>query len=129
MKNYFKDKVAIVTGSSRGIGRSTAHLLGSLGASVVLNARDEENLKRTGKQFEDQVLKVLCVSGDISHPDDCRKIIDATLQHYGRIDILIHNAAVSMRGPIAALSDSMLNTVYAINTVGPVRLSIMAMPH
>lgn len=129
MKNDFDKKVVIITGSSMGIGKSLAKRLGSYGARLVLNGRNEEKLVATEKELKDLGYETLSVPGDITIEADCRNLIVNTLQRFGRIDVLVNNAGVSMRGTIGQLSPSVMATVFNTNTIGPIMLTQMALPY
>ena len=98
MKNaaYFKDKVIIVTGASSGIGLASARLFGSFGAKVVMAARSYEKLLALAPSVGDGD-HVLCVKTDVSREEDCRSLVERTVERFGRIDILVNNAGISMR--------------------------------
>lgn len=95
----FNGKVAIVTGSSRGIGRSTAQRLIAEGASVVLNGRDADQLKRTASELGDRNTAV--VVGSISDPALPEQLVRAAYDSFGGLDVIINNAATSAHyGPL-----------------------------
>ena len=125
----FRDKVVIITGSSMGIGKAVAWKLAKQGAKVVLNGRDLEKLNATTQELTDGGYTVVSVQGDISNEQDCRRLISTTIERFGRIDILINNAGVSMRGEVQDLSPALIHTIFQINTIGPFMLSQMALPH
>lgn len=129
MNNSFHKKVVIITGSSMGIGKSLANLLGGHQAKLVINGRNEEKLTATEKELKGLGYEVLSVVADITQEADCKNLIDATLHRFGGIDILINNAGVSMRGEMGELSPSVITTVFNINTIGPVMLTQMALEH
>ena len=129
MRHSFNEKVVIITGSSMGIGKSLAIRLGGYNARLVINGRSEEKLLTTEKELKDLGCEVLSVAGDITLEADCKNLIAAALQRFGRIDILVNNAGVSMRGTIGQLSPAVISTVFNVNTVGPVMLTQMALPH
>ena len=83
---YFKDKVAIVTGASSGIGLSTARSLAKYGAKVVLAARSEEKLEQIRSELS-TVSDVISVRTDVSVESDCKNLIEQTVKAFGRIDI------------------------------------------
>lgn len=86
-------KVAIVTGSSRGIGREAALMLSSVGASVVIN---HSNSQQAADELADRIGRKQCavIRADIGSPDDVKHLVDETVSRFGRIDILVNNAAV-----------------------------------
>lgn len=125
----FQDKVAIITGSSRGIGRATAIELVKNGASVVLNGRNQERLTQAENEIKALGGNVLAVCGDVSIASDAKDLIDKTIAAFGRLDILINNAGVSMRGDMSDLNPEVFKKVFETNVYGVVNLTIPAMPH
>ena len=125
----FQDKVAIITGSSRGIGKATAIELVKNGASVVLNGRNQERLTQTENDIKALGGNVLAVCGDVSIPTDAQDLIDKTIDTFGKLDILINNAGISMRGDMAELNPEVYKTVFETNVFGVVNLTIPALPH
>lgn len=128
MSNAFTNKVAIITGSSTGIGKNLAIQLGQAGAKVVLNARNKEKLNLAQQQLIDLGIECSAFAGDISDVGFCKEVISRALDQYGRLDILVHNAGVSMRGPVAQLSPEVIDTVFKTNTFAPYYLSGLALP-
>jgi len=90
-------KVALITGSSRGIGLATAHELARRGARIVLNGRGGERLDNALKSLESQGAEVIAAPADVTDPDACRAMIDKAVDTFGRFDILVNNAGLSMR--------------------------------
>lgn len=125
----FKDKVAIITGSSRGIGKSTAIALSNQGANVVLNGRNKKNLSRVENIIKNNGGKVISFCGDICNPDHAKKLVDRAKETFGRIDILINNAGMSMRGHFGELNPVVFKSIFDINVLGTVNTSIYALPH
>jgi NAD(P)-dependent dehydrogenase (short-subunit alcohol dehydrogenase family) len=90
-------RVAIVTGSSRGIGKAIAREFANTGYSVVINARNEEELKQAVddiSKYNEDGGKVVCTSGDISQESVYISLIDSTVKQFGRIDVLVNNAGI-----------------------------------
>jgi NAD(P)-dependent dehydrogenase (short-subunit alcohol dehydrogenase family) len=87
-------KVAIVTGASAGLGVSMAEALGEAGADVALGARRADKLEATKALVENSGRRAIGVSTDISDPDACQRLVDATMQEYGRVDIVVNNAGL-----------------------------------
>ena len=125
----FENKVAIITGSSQGIGKATAAALINEGAKVVLNGRNEERLLAAVKDLSAQGGDVFYVVGDVADKDQAQAIIDKTLEHFGRLDILVNNAGISMRGDFSELKPEVFNQVFNTNVIGVTNLTIPAMPH
>jgi len=125
----FQDKVAIITGSSVGIGKATAIELVKNGASVVLNGRNQERLTKAENEIKALGGIVLAVCCDVSDPGQAKNLVDKTIETFGKLDILINNAGVSMRGDFADLNPDVYKTVFDINLLGSVNPTIPAMPH
>ena len=124
-----KDKVAIITGSSRGIGKAIAMELAQNGASVILNGRDQEELYETEKEFSRNGYHVTAVVADVSCPDHCKYLITETLKAYGKIDILVNNAGESSRGTVENMAISNIKTLIETNYSGAAYLSKYAVPY
>ena len=93
-------QVAIVTGSSRGIGRAVAERLGREGASVVVNyARNADKARQVVSAIESAGARALAVQADMSHIVDVRRLFRETLDHFGRLDILVNNAGLFQPHP------------------------------
>lgn len=107
-------KVAIVTGSSRGIGKEIAIGLGQAGARVVITARREEWLKPACEELISLGIECLAVKADIVQPEDVERMVAETLQRWGRIDILVNNAGIAWGAPLLDMPldkwDSVLDT-------------------
>ncbi|WP_347457881.1 SDR family NAD(P)-dependent oxidoreductase, partial [Clostridium botulinum] len=89
-------KNAIVTGSSRGIGKAIAIKLAELGANVVLNYRSDINsVNEVVKEIESKGVKAVAIQGDISKFEDAKKIVDEAIEKLGSIDILVNNAGIT----------------------------------
>lgn len=98
-------RVAIVTGSTKGIGFHIAQRFLEEGARVVINSRSVEDVRRTAKSLLREVPKsVLGVAADVGSAEECRKVVDATLSAFGAVDILVNNAGISMVAPSLDLS-------------------------
>ena len=93
-KKKLQGQVAIVTGGGRGIGTATAERLTALGARVVLAARSEEEVEGVASRLRGQGSQAIAVPGDLTDPDTVEEIVEAALDQFGRVDILINNAAV-----------------------------------
>lgn len=85
------DRVALVTGASRGIGAATARALGAAGASVALLARDEERLERVAAEIEPPTMVLVA---DVTEPAACRAAVETTVEQLGGLDVLVNNAGV-----------------------------------
>ena len=99
-RNYNSNKserVAVVTGSSKGIGKAIAKQFANAGYSVVINARNEEELKRAAEDISRSIKdggKVISIPGDVSQEDLCISMIEGAIKQFGRIDVLVNNAGI-----------------------------------
>ena len=128
-KKAFQGKVVIITGSSMGIGKATALLLGSMGARLVINGRNQQRLHKTEALIKSHGYEVLAVQGDVSQVGDCEKLIEATVRHYGGLDILINNAGMSSRGYFEELEPQVFRDMVDINFLGCVYPTRFAIPY
>ena len=87
-----RDRVAIVTGSSRGLGKASATSLAQEGARVVLNGRNQEQLEATADELRQAGGTVAAVAADVSTEEGCRQLVDGAMQAFGQVDILVNNA-------------------------------------
>jgi dehydrogenase/reductase SDR family member 7B len=124
-----KGKVVIVTGASSGIGKACAARFLKAGAKVVVNARDESkltDLKKEWLQFSDQLLTV---EGDVSKEEDCKRLVETTVHHFGTVDILINNAGLSMRALFETMDLNVLRKLMDVNFWGTVYCTKYALPY
>lgn len=92
--NRLTGKIAVVTGSSSGIGRATAELFAKEGATVVLTARRLDKLEEAAAVCRSYGVEALAIQADLSKPADCVKTVEETIKAFGRIDILVNNAGI-----------------------------------
>lgn len=118
-----KDKVVIITGSGRGIGRETGFALAKEGCKVVLVSRTAKELEKTKKEIVDSGGEAIYVAADLSKKEDIEKIVQKTLKEYGQIDILINNAAVLIPCPFQEITEELWDTMMNINLKGTFFLS------
>jgi NAD(P)-dependent dehydrogenase (short-subunit alcohol dehydrogenase family) len=131
MKNLFdlKGKVALVTGSTRGIGKSIAEELARAGAKVALSSRKAEACEEARKDLEKQGFEVIAKPANISRKEDLRALVDATQQKWGRIDIVVANAASNpYYGPLTGLPDDAFDKIFANNVKSSLWLAAMTLP-
>nr|WP_294904096.1 SDR family oxidoreductase [uncultured Lacibacter sp.] len=129
MSDLFDGKVIIITGSSMGIGKALAKNTGYRKAKIVLNARSAEKLAATERELKQFGFDVCSFTGDVTKEEDCNKLIDFTIKQHGRIDILVNNAGASMRGMIETVSPSVMTYIYQVNSIAPLMLTKIALPH
>jgi NAD(P)-dependent dehydrogenase (short-subunit alcohol dehydrogenase family) len=137
-----QDKVAIVTGGSRGIGRAICLGLASQGAKVVVTARTEVDTS-AGSTFEiyaagtihdtTQMIQrrggtAIGIPCDMTQVEDIRRLVARTLDHFGRVDVVVNNAGIDCESPVVDLEIDMLDRCLAVNVRGPLVLCKFALP-
>ncbi|MCF8258770.1 MAG: SDR family oxidoreductase [Flavobacteriales bacterium] len=122
-----KDCVVIVTGGSSGIGRACAIRFGAAGARVVISARQADRLKMVETEMLGKGMEVHTVVGDVSNEDDCVRLINETLNRFGRIDVLINNAGISMRAMFHGIDLKVIRQLMEVNFFGTVYCTRYAM--
>ena len=126
-------KTAIITGATRGIGRSIAEQMALQGARVVVSSRKPEACDAVAKQINEMVKdgsgEALPIPCNIAHKDQLRALVDKSLQYYGQVDILVCNASVNVHhGPSAAISDDALSKIIDANLKSTHWLCHMVLP-
>ena len=124
----FKDKTAIVTGSGMGIGRAIAQELCRQGARVVLNSRNAERLEKTRLAFLENGYHVIAVKADVTNIQECEELIRKTIEAFGKIDILIANAGVSMRDHFENTEPEVFTKIIESNIQGSAFPALKALP-
>ncbi|HEX7289705.1 MAG TPA: SDR family oxidoreductase [Conexibacter sp.] len=120
------DKVAIVTGSARGIGRATAELLASQGAKVVINDLDGDVAQQTASEIAGETA---VFAGDLTAGDAPEQLIQTAIDAWGRIDIIVNNAGYTLDAPIHKMSDEWFQKMLDIHLIVPFRVIRAAAPH
>ncbi len=128
MKEYFKGKVIIITGASSGIGLASAKYFATKGAKLVLAARSYDKLLEMAESLP-SCCESLCVKTDVSKEEDCKNLIDRTVERFGKIDILINNAGLSMRALFKELDLSVIRCLMDTNFYGTVYCTKYALPY
>lgn len=119
MKSLGVEKVALVTGASRGIGRAIAQRLASDGAAVIVNyAGNVKHAEETVTMIENAGGRAVAVQADVSKVADVRRLFDATIEHFGRIDFLINNAGSMFTKPIVDVQEDEFDRLFAVNVKG-----------
>lgn len=121
-------KIAIVTGSSRGIGFATAKKLAKNNIVVVLNSRNQNQLIEAKNHFLSLKLPVDTCEADVSTEEGAKKLIEFVFEKYQRIDILINNVGISSRGSVADTSPAVYKKVFESNVYGSIFPTIFALP-
>lgn len=114
-----KDKVAIVTGGMRGIGRAIAERFAGEGAKVVVADLDEEQTKKTAEEIAGQYkVETLGVTGNVCEPASCEAVVKAAIEKFGRVDVLVNNAGITKDNLLMRLSEGDWDAVLAVNLKG-----------
>lgn len=123
-----KGKVVIVTGASSGIGKACAEIFGLNGSKVVITGRNTEKLQVATNELQAKGIEVLAVVADVAKEADNNEVVKAALQKFGRIDVLINNAGISMRALFNDLDVAVIKQVMDINFYGAVYATKAALP-
>ncbi len=111
-----KDKVVLITGSARRVGREIALTLASEGPKFAVHYRSsEEDAKKTKDLLEKEGAEVFLVKGDLKYVEEARKVVDLTYEHFGRLDVLINNAAIFYKTPIFEVTEKDWNNFLDVN--------------
>lgn len=131
MENLFDltGKVAVVTGSSKGIGRAIAIRMAQHGAKVVISSRKADACEKVAAEIRAAGGEALVVPCNVSRKEELQKLVDATMAKWGRIDILVPNAAANPHfGPMSTITDEAMDKVVTTNIKGVVWLANMVLP-
>ena len=123
-----QDKVTIITGASSGIGLACALEFASRGARLALAARSLDKLESIQKELQSKGSDVIVVKTDVSIDEDCKHLIEQTISAFGRIDVLVNNAGLSMRAAFADTDIKVLKTLMDVNFWGTVYCTKYALP-
>lgn len=121
----FQDQVVLISGGGTGIGRAAAVSFLAEGARVFVTGRREAPLRALEQEYG---ARVAWRTADVSQSGDAQRVIDAALERFGRLDVLVNNAGVLAVGPLVELSDQEAERVFAVNVLGLVALSRAAIP-
>ena len=123
-------QVALVTGGGRGIGRGVATVFSEAGAAVVVTARSPDEIQDTVEQIRNAGGRAVAVQGDVTKREDNARLVEAALQEFGRIDIVVNNAGGSGGlKPFLELTEDQFIDDFRLNTLSAVTLTQLATPH
>jgi 3-oxoacyl-[acyl-carrier protein] reductase len=128
MELGLKDKIALVTGSSRGIGRGIAMTLAGEGCDVMLTGRDQAALEEAAAEIRGKGRRAATSVLDLREKDSAQKLIQEVKKEFGTLDILVNNAGATKRGDFLALTDTDWEDGYALKFFGHMRLARAAWP-
>ena len=124
------DRVAIVTGSSKGIGEAMARGLAEFGARVIISSRSQEAVDAVAEQYRADGLQATGIACHVGDAEDRKRLIEQTITTYGRLDILINNAATNPYfGPVEGLTPAAYQKTLDVNLTAALELSNLALPH
>lgn len=129
MKNCLKDKTVVITGASSGIGEAMAEVYASMGAKVVLGARHADKLEALCRRIEQRGGKAAWCVTDVTRKEDCMRLIDTAVEHFGGIDVMICNAGISMRALFDDVDLDVLHRLMDVNFWGTVYCTKYALPY
>lgn len=122
-------KVAVVTGSSKGIGLSIAQGLAESGAKVVISSRKQEAVDSVAEDFKSKGLEAVGIACHIGDAEQRKYLVDKTVSTYGRIDVLVNNAAINpFYGPLEATGEEVFDKIMDVNVKAPWLLSNLVQP-
>ena len=125
-----RDKVVMITGASRGLGKALALAFAGEGANLVINSRSVDSLDLIAEEAEDADVEVLAIPGDVSRSTHVEKLVDAAVERFSKIDVLVNNAGLlGPRVPIAEYPEDEWRKVLEANLTGPFLLSKAVIPH
>lgn len=127
MNNRLQDKVAVVTGASRGIGAAIATKMAEEGAKVVLVSRKIDGLKQVASEIGEQALPIAC---HVGHEDQRQAMMDQVLSSFGKVDILVNNAATNPHfGPMTSVDWGAWDKTFDVNLKGPFGMTKLLVRH
>jgi short-subunit dehydrogenase len=124
-----KDKVVIITGGSEGIGKALAFVFGRNGSRIVITGRNADTLNSSKQELEEVGIQVLAIQADVSRKEDNERMAQETIQRFGKIDVLINNAGISMRGNFKTVDVDVIRQVMDINFYGVVYATKACLPY
>jgi NAD(P)-dependent dehydrogenase (short-subunit alcohol dehydrogenase family) len=129
MMHPLQGKVALITGGSSGIGRATALRLASFGTRIAVAARTVAALEEVVREAETLGVEALAVPTDVTDREQCRRAVETAVARFGRLDVLVCSAGVSMRGMFADAEPAALEHIMRVNFYGTLYPTYFALPH
>lgn len=124
------NKVALVTGATRGIGKEIAITLASIGYDIALNYRKEnEELTNTKKEIEKNNVKCLAVQGDVSNYTDTQNMVNKVIEEFGKIDVLVNNAGITKDMLLMRMKEEDFKDVIDVNLIGTFNMTKNVIPY
>jgi NADP-dependent 3-hydroxy acid dehydrogenase YdfG len=129
MSSNIAGKIVVITGASSGLGEATARLLSAEGATIVLGARRADRIQSLASELAGGNGKALALQTDVTHQDQVKKLVDAAVQGYGRIDVLINNAGLMPQSLLERLKVDEWDRMIDVNIRGVLYGIAAALPH
>ena len=127
--DYWRNKVALVTGGSSGLGRVIADAFAAAGAKVAIVGLEADAVQRAAGEMQAAGGDVLGLHADITRQEDVDRLFAATLERFGRLDVLVNNAGRSMRGKVLDTTPEQFRDLMELNLIALVRCTRAAAPH
>ena len=125
-----ENKIALITGATRGIGKQIAITLANSGFDIVINYRKEnKDLEDTKKEIEEAGRKCLAVQGDVSNYEDCERFIKEAIEKFGKIDVLVNNAGITRDNLLMRMKKEDFQDVLNVNLVGTFNVTKNVIPY
>ena len=129
MSNNIQGKVVVITGASSGLGEAAARLLSAQGATVVLGARRVDRLRSLADELTGSGGKAIAIATDVTRYDQVKRLVDAAVHTYGRIDVMINNAGLMPQSPLERLKIDDWNRMIDVNIKGVLYGIAAALPY
>jgi NADP-dependent 3-hydroxy acid dehydrogenase YdfG len=129
MSNNIEGKVVVITGASSGLGEATAKALSAQGASVVLGARRQDRIQALARERTSRGGKAIAVPTDVAHREQVKNLVDAAVQAYARIDVMINNAGLMPQAPLERLKIDEWDRTIDVNIKGVLYGIAAALPY
>jgi NADP-dependent 3-hydroxy acid dehydrogenase YdfG len=129
MSNNIERKVVVITGASSGLGEASARLLSVQGASVVLGAQRQARIQSLANELTNSGDKALAITTDVTHCDQVKRLVDAAVEAYGRVDVMINNAGLMPQSLLERLKIDEWDRMIDVNIKGVLYGIAAALPH
>jgi 3-oxoacyl-[acyl-carrier protein] reductase len=130
MSGRLKGKVAIVTGSSKGIGAGIAKAFAQEGASVIVNyASSKDDADAVAAEITAAGGKALAVGADVSKAPEAKTLVEAAIREFGKLDILVNNSGIYEYAPLSEVTEEQFHRQYNVNVLGPLLVTQAAVKH
>jgi NADP-dependent 3-hydroxy acid dehydrogenase YdfG len=129
MNHTIEGKVIVITGASSGMGEAAAKHLARLGASVVLGARRSDRIEKLAREIQASGGKALAIAADVTKLDQVKNLVDAAVEKFGRVDVLLNNAGIMPLSPMDRLKVDEWDKMIDVNIKGVLNGIAAALPH